>query len=229
MSHRSWILEPPEQCLVSRASVTVLMRWSFGKSAIRVACWCFSAGLLAESGPGQGYIQLLVVLDQGCVAVVEDQVSQRGVQVVGLGKAVPCGRPVDHAVLHIPVHTVMGGKKRQLFMRRQQRWLKPANNHVTHTTEQAKEPLWVWLSLIKKVPSLRPFNSSSASFRFIFPTYQLLSSWWVSSARVYGLEDFTKKKNSFIESLCWGLYSVHIRNVGAAPSGWIPLLQPSCM
>lgn len=192
-----------EQCLVSTASVTVLMRWSFGKSAIRVACWCFSAGLLAESGPGQGYIQLLVVLDQGCVAIVEDQVSQWGVQVVGLGKAVPCGRPVDHAVLHIPIHTVMG-KKSHVFLRRQQRWLKPAN-HVTHTTEQAKEPLWVWLSLIKKVPSLRPFSSSSASFRFIFPTYQLLSSWWVSSARVYGLEDFTKKKIPFIESLClWG-------------------------
>lgn len=98
-----------------------------------------------------------------------------------------------------------GGKKGHVFMRGQQSWLKPANNSVTHTTEQAKEPLWVWLSLIKKVPSLRPFRSSSASFRFIFPTYQLLSSWWVSSARVYGLEDFTKKKKPFIESLClWG-------------------------
>lgn len=39
-------------------------------------CWCVSAGLLAESGPGQGYIQLLVVLDQGCVTVVKDELSQ---------------------------------------------------------------------------------------------------------------------------------------------------------
>lgn len=76
------------------------------ESAIGVACWCVSAGLLAESGPGQGYIQLLVVLDQGCVAVVEDQLPQRRVEVVGLSKAIPCGRPVDHAVLHIPIHTV---------------------------------------------------------------------------------------------------------------------------
>lgn len=47
------------------------------EGAIKVACWCVSAGLLAESGPGQGYIQLLVVLDQGCVSIVEDQLSQR--------------------------------------------------------------------------------------------------------------------------------------------------------
>lgn len=77
---------------------------------MRVACWCFSAGLLAESGPGQGYIQLLVVLDQRCVAVVEDQVSERGVQVVGLSKAIPRRRLVDHAVLHIPVHTALWRK-----------------------------------------------------------------------------------------------------------------------
>lgn len=47
------------------------------ESAIRVVCWCVSAGLLAESGPGQGYIQLLIVLDQRCVSIVEDQLSQR--------------------------------------------------------------------------------------------------------------------------------------------------------
>lgn len=62
-------------------------------------------------------------------------------------------------------------------------------NIATHTTEQAKEPFWVWLSLMRKVPSLFPFNSSSASFRLIPPTYQLLSSWWVTSARVYGLRN----------------------------------------
>lgn len=121
-SHHWWILEPLIDCLVSLELVTVppLTRWSFGESAIRVACWCFSAGLLAESGPGQGYIQLLVVLDQGCVAIVEDQVSQRGVQVVGLGEAVPRGRPVDHAVLHIPVHTA-SQKKSSVCQQKQQK------------------------------------------------------------------------------------------------------------
>lgn len=79
------------------------------ESAIRVACWCVSAGLLAESGPGQGYIQLLVMLDQGCVAVVEDQLPQRRVEVVGLSKAIPCGRPVDHAVLHVSIHAATEG------------------------------------------------------------------------------------------------------------------------
>lgn len=93
----------------SSAHADALRLW---ESAIRVACWCFSAGLLAESGPGQGYIQLLVVLDQGCVAIVEDQLSQGGVEVVGLSKAVPHGRPVDHAVLHIPVHAALQEKSR---------------------------------------------------------------------------------------------------------------------
>lgn len=67
-------------------------------------------------------------------------------------------------------------------------YIKYNKSKGTHTTEQAKEPLWVWLSLIKKVPSFLPLSSFSASFRLIPPTYQLLSSWWVSSASVYGLE-----------------------------------------
>lgn len=79
------------------------------ESAIRLACWCVSAGLLAESGPGQGYIQLLVVLDQGCVAIVVDQLSQRRVEVVGLSKAVPRGRPVDYAVLHVSIGAATEG------------------------------------------------------------------------------------------------------------------------
>lgn len=98
------LLEPAERqcpCWCVGGANTVKL-W---ESAIRMVCWCVSAGLRAESGPGQGYIQLLVVLDQGCVSVVEHQLSQRRVQVVGLSKAEPCGCPVDHTVLHIPVHT----------------------------------------------------------------------------------------------------------------------------
>lgn len=82
---------------------SVPTQWGFGN----VTCWCVSAGLLAESGPGQGYIQLLVVLDQGRVSIVEDQLSQRWVQVVGLSEAVACRRPVDHTVLHVSIHTAM--------------------------------------------------------------------------------------------------------------------------
>lgn len=77
------------------------------ESAIRVVCWCVSAGLLAESGPGQGYIQLLIVLDQRRVSIVEDQLSQRWVEVEGLSKAITCWCPVDHTVLHISIHPVV--------------------------------------------------------------------------------------------------------------------------
>lgn len=67
--------------------------------------WCLSAGLLAESRPGQRYIQLLVVLDQGRVAIVQDELPQRRVLVEGLSEAVACGCSVDHTMLHTPVHT----------------------------------------------------------------------------------------------------------------------------
>lgn len=38
-----------------------------------------------------------------------------------------------------------------------------------------------------------------------------------------------KRKNFYWELVFMGLYSVHIRNVSAAPSGWVLLLQPSCI
>lgn len=171
------------------------------ESAIRVACWCVSAGLLAESGPGQGYIQLLVVLDQGCVAVVEDQLPQGRVEVVGLSEAVPCGRPVDHAVLHVSIHAATEGfGSLSIYVAWCDDgvclvWIIHADNGLdvppnktwvclTYTTEQANDPLWVWLSLMRKVPSLFPLSSSSASLRLIAPTYQLLSSRSSLSARV---------------------------------------------
>lgn len=57
---------------------------------------------------GQIYIQLVVVLDQGDVFVVEHQVFEGRVQIVGLGKSITCGGLVDDAVLGVAVHT---GKK----------------------------------------------------------------------------------------------------------------------
>lgn len=87
---------------------------------------------------------------------------------------------------------------------RREKWYKfgtPVVSGVTHTTEQAKEPFWVWLSLIRKVPSLLPLSSSSASFRLILPAYQLCSSWWLSSAKVYGLRDVLKRRFWLVVSL----------------------------
>lgn len=61
---------------------------------------------------GKIYIQLVVVLDQGDVFVVEHQVFEGRVQIVGLGKSKACGRLVDDAVLGVTLHT---GKDREYF------------------------------------------------------------------------------------------------------------------
>lgn len=54
---------------------------------------------------GQVYIQVVVVLDQGDVFVVEHQVFEGRVQVVGLGKSITGGRLVDDTVLGVSLHT----------------------------------------------------------------------------------------------------------------------------
>lgn len=70
---------------------------------------CPSSGVLllglGEDRVGQGYIQLVVVLDQGLMLVVEHQVLQGAVKVVGLGEAIAFVRLVDDAVLGIAIHT----------------------------------------------------------------------------------------------------------------------------
>ena len=60
---------------------------------------------LGEDRVGQGYIQLVDVLDQGLVLVVEHQVLQGAVKVVGLGEAIAFVRLVDDAVFGVAVHT----------------------------------------------------------------------------------------------------------------------------
>ena len=44
------------------------------------------------------------MLDQGGVLVVQDQLLQGAVQVVGLSKAVPRVGLVDHTVFHLSIH-----------------------------------------------------------------------------------------------------------------------------
>lgn len=53
---------------------------------------------------GQSYIQVVVVLDQGDVFVVEHEIFEGGVKVVGLCETVPCDRLVDDAVLGVALH-----------------------------------------------------------------------------------------------------------------------------
>lgn len=56
-------------------------------------------------GIGEAHVQRVVVLHQGGVVVVEHQVLQAAVQVVGLSEAEASSCAVDDAVLHLPVHT----------------------------------------------------------------------------------------------------------------------------
>lgn len=53
----------------------------------------------------QPHIERVVVLDQWGLVVVQDQVFQSAVQVVGLGETIATGRAVDDTVLHLAVHT----------------------------------------------------------------------------------------------------------------------------
>ena len=71
-----------------------------------VASACSSAGLGAESRPCQGDIQLWVVLGKRGTAVMEDQLSQRAVQVEGLRETIARRRLVDHTVFGGSVHAV---------------------------------------------------------------------------------------------------------------------------
>lgn len=60
---------------------------------------------------GQSYIQVVVVLDQGDVLVVEHEVLEGGVKVVGFREAVTGDRLVDDAVLGVAVHTARKNKQ----------------------------------------------------------------------------------------------------------------------
>lgn len=54
---------------------------------------------------GKPDVEGVVVLDKGRLLVMEHQLLQRAVQVVGLREAVAPSSAVDHTVLHFPVGT----------------------------------------------------------------------------------------------------------------------------
>lgn len=64
-----------------------------------------SPSLLAVDGKGQRDVERVVVLHQRGVLVVQHQLLQRAVQVVGLRETVTGARLVDDAVFHLSVHT----------------------------------------------------------------------------------------------------------------------------
>lgn len=96
------VVSPPGRCL------TLLVDHSSG-----VLVLVLRAG---QDWVGQVYIQLVVVLDQGHVLVVEHQVSEGRVQIVGLGESITGGRLVDDAVLGVTLHTGEKDRHQMLIM-----------------------------------------------------------------------------------------------------------------
>ncbi len=70
-----------------------------------------SSRLLCEDRVGQGYIQRVVVLDQRGVFVVQDQVFQGTVKVVGLSKSKTGGCLENYTMFDLSIHAV--GKEEQ--------------------------------------------------------------------------------------------------------------------
>lgn len=77
-----------------------------------------SGGHLCVDGVCEAHVERVVVLHQGGLVVVEHQVLQAAVQVVGLSEAEAARCAVDHAVLHLTFDAVETERGRS-----QHRWL----------------------------------------------------------------------------------------------------------
>lgn len=75
--------------------------WILGGESSSPRAW----GHLCIHWVRQPHIERVVVLDQWGLVVVQHQVFQSAVQVVGLGETIATGRAVDDTVLHLAVHT----------------------------------------------------------------------------------------------------------------------------
>lgn len=60
---------------------------------------------------GEPDVEGVIVLNQGCLLVMEHQLLQRAVQVVGFCKAVSSSSAVDHTVLHFSIRAAMKPQK----------------------------------------------------------------------------------------------------------------------
>lgn len=74
------------------------------KAAVVLCMGCSSGWWLGKDRVSQRDIQGVIVLHQGCVLVVQDQVLEGGVEVVGFSKPIARRRLVDHAVLGVTIH-----------------------------------------------------------------------------------------------------------------------------
>lgn len=82
-----------------------------GSACVYVGVWpggwgsSASGGHLCVDGVCEAHVERVIVLHQGGLVVVEHQVLQAAVQVVGLGKTEAARRAVDDAVLHLAFDT----------------------------------------------------------------------------------------------------------------------------
>lgn len=72
---------------------------------------------------GKPDVEGIVVLDEGCLLVMQHQLLQGAVQVVGLCKAIAPRSAVDHTMLHFPIGTATTQHKhhrelRQIIIKR---------------------------------------------------------------------------------------------------------------
>jgi len=74
------------------------------KAAVAWRTGCSSGRGLGQDRVSQRDVQRVIVLHQRRVLVVQDQVLEGGVEVVGFSEAVAGRRFVDHAVLGVTVH-----------------------------------------------------------------------------------------------------------------------------
>lgn len=74
------------------------------KAAVVLCMGCSSGWWLGKDRVSQRDIQGVIVLHQGRVLVVQDQVLEGGVEVVGFSEPVARRCLVDHAVLGVTVH-----------------------------------------------------------------------------------------------------------------------------
>lgn len=91
-------------CKASVFGFTELKSGGQMPSALAVKGVHGSPSLRAVDGEGQRDVERVVVLDQRGVLVVQHQLLQGAIQVVGLGETKAGAGLVDDAVLHLSIH-----------------------------------------------------------------------------------------------------------------------------
>lgn len=128
------------------------------KAAVVLCVGCSSGWWLRKDRVSQRDIQGVVVLHQGRVLVVQDQVLEGGVEVVGFGEAVASCCLVDHAVLGVTVHPA-----RERRESRSGACQSPDRDSKAQVgvTEAAQRYTWGWQEGLRQMGELREAQTAS--------------------------------------------------------------------